>query len=161
VSFESEPEEGMGPGFGLGDLLSQVQEMQEKLASAQAEAAERVVQGRAGSGAVVVSVSGGLEFRGVKIDPSLLVDGDVTLVEDLVLAALRDAMERVSELNREAIAHSGLEDLAELDDLGVPGMGAMPLSAGDDADGRDFGSLSGVGDTAADPDDDGWDDSVR
>lgn len=144
MSFEDEPEEA-SRGIGLGDLLSQVQDMQERLASAQAEAAERVVQGQAAGGAVVVLVSGALDFRGIKIDPSLFADGDVTLVEDLLLAAVRDAMERVGELNRAAMAHSGLEDLAQLDDVDL----------------RDLGSLPGPGGAGAEPDEDDWDDRAR
>ena len=147
MSFEngSEEDEEVGPGIGLGDLLSQVQDMQERLASAQAEAAEKVVQGQAAGGAVTVLVSGALDFRGNKIDPSLFAESDVTLVEDLVLAALRDAMERVGELNRAAMAHSGLEDLAELDDVDL----------------RDLGSLPGIGGVGTEPDEDDWDDTVR
>jgi nucleoid-associated protein EbfC len=104
-------------GFGIGDLLSQVQDMQERLAAAQAEAADHVVEGRAGGGAVVVQITGAMEFRSIKIDPEFFAQGDVALLEDMLLAAIRGAMESVSELNRNAIADSGFDDLAGLADL--------------------------------------------
>jgi DNA-binding YbaB/EbfC family protein len=104
-------------GFGIGDLLSQVQDMQERLAAAQAEAADHIVEGRAGGGSVVVQITGAMEFRSIKIDPEFFAQGDVALLEDMLLAAIRGAMESVSELNRNAIADSGFDDLASLADL--------------------------------------------
>lgn len=119
MTIDDDDGEGM-PGFGIGDLLSQVQQMQEMLVSAQAEAADSVVEGQAGDGAVRVEVSGGLEFKSVSIDPQLLVDADASLLEDLVLAALHDAMARVNELNLSAMEHTGLPEIAgfDLGDLG-------------------------------------------
>jgi nucleoid-associated protein EbfC len=115
-------------GFGLGDLLSQVQDMQERLVAAQAEAAEMVVEGKAAGGAVVVQITGAMDFRSIKIDPQFVAENDVTMLEDVILAAVRGAMEGVSELNRSAIENSGFEDLAgglgELDAaLGLSGLG--------------------------------------
>jgi DNA-binding YbaB/EbfC family protein len=121
-----------GGGFGLGDLLSQVQQMQEMIASAQAEASDQVVVGEAGDGAVKVGVSGGLEFQSVSIDQKMVDQGDATLLEDLVLVALRDAMAKVGELNLSAMAHSGLDDLAGID-LGLGG-GMSGLTGGPGTD---------------------------
>lgn len=132
-------EHGDDAGFGLGDLLSQVQQMQEMLATAQAEASDQVVIGQAADGAVKIGVSGGLEFKSVEIDPSVVEQGDATLLEDLVLVALHDAMAKVSELNLSAMAHSGLDDLAGFDmgfgEIGMPGLGgAVPAGDAEDAD---------------------------
>lgn len=123
-------------GFGLGDLLSQVQQMQEMIASAQAEASDQVVVGEAGDGAVQVSVTGGLEFQSVKIDQTVVDQGDSDLLEDLVLVALRDAMAKVGELNLSAMAHSGLDDLAGMD-LGLGEFGLHGLAGGADDDEED------------------------
>jgi DNA-binding YbaB/EbfC family protein len=85
-----------------------MQQMQQNLLDAQESAASRVVEGRAGGGAVVVTVTGGLEFQDVTIDPDVIDPADVEMLEDLVLAALRDAMAQVNELNRDALGSLGL-----------------------------------------------------
>lgn len=95
-------DEGVGvPDFG--SLLSQLGQVQEDLRQAQEEAAQTTVEGSAGGGAVRVTVTGGLEFRSVRIDPSLFDPEDVEMLEDLVLAAVRDAVERAHDVTSEAI----------------------------------------------------------
>lgn len=115
--------ESSGPsGFpDLGGLLAQAQEMQQQLMAAQAEAASTVVEGRASGGAVKVEVTGGLEFRSVRIDPSVIDPEDPSLLEDLVLAALHDAMSQVNEMQEGAMG--GL-------DLGALGAGGQPELGG-------------------------------
>ena len=66
---EDDEDEG-GGGFDLGELLKQAQAMQEQVMAAQATAADQVVEGSAGGGVVKVTVTGGMEFRAVHIDPS-------------------------------------------------------------------------------------------
>jgi nucleoid-associated protein EbfC len=92
----------------LGGLLSQMQQMQQQLMDAQQSAASKVVQGSAGGGLVTVKVSGGLEFQDVTIDPSVVDPEDVEMLQDLVLAAIRDAVSRANELNRQALGGLGL-----------------------------------------------------
>ena len=92
----------------LGGLLSQMQQMQQQLMDAQQAAAGQVVEGRAGGGVVTVTVTGGLEFRDVTIDPSVVDPEDVEMLQDLVLAAVRDAVTRANELNRQALGGLGL-----------------------------------------------------
>jgi DNA-binding YbaB/EbfC family protein len=75
---------------------------------AQQTAAAQVVEGRAGGGVVTVTVTGGLEFRDVTIDPSVVDPDDVQMLQDLVLAAIRDAVTCANELNREALGGLGL-----------------------------------------------------
>ena len=91
----------------FGDLLRQAQQMQQQLAEAQAAAAEQVVEGHAGGGVVKVTVTGDLEFLSVHIDPAAVDPADVGMLEDLVLAALHDAVARVQELNQEALGGLG------------------------------------------------------
>ena len=92
----------------LGGLLSQMQQMQQQLMDAQQTAAGQVVEGRSGGGVVTVTVTGGLEFREVTIDPSVVDPEDVEMLQDLVLAAVRDAVTRANELNRQALGGLGL-----------------------------------------------------
>jgi DNA-binding YbaB/EbfC family protein len=102
-------------GFDLGGLLEQAMSMQSKLAQAQQEAASTEVEGQAGGGVVRVVVTGGMEFRSVHIDPQVVDPDDVEMLQDLVLAALRDAAERVGDLGQSAM---GEVDLGGLGDLG-------------------------------------------
>jgi len=91
----------------FGDLLRQAQQMQQQLAEAQAAAAEEVVEGHSGGGVVSVAVTGAMEFQAVHIDPAAVDPADVGMLEDLVLAALHDAVSRVQELNQEALGGLG------------------------------------------------------
>ncbi|HEX9994737.1 MAG TPA: YbaB/EbfC family nucleoid-associated protein [Acidimicrobiales bacterium] len=102
----------------LGALMRQAQAMQEQLVAAQARAAETEVEGQAGGGVVRVRVTGGMEFRSVTIDPQAVDPDDVELLQDLVLAALHDAMAKVGELQQGAMG--GL-DLGGLDLGGLLG----------------------------------------
>ena len=85
----------------FNSLLSQLGQVQENLRQAQQEAAAQVVEGSAGGGAVKVRVTGGLEFQEVTIDPSVL--DDVEMLQDLVLAAVRDAMDQAQSLASSAL----------------------------------------------------------
>lgn len=91
-------------------LLQQAQQMQQQLMEAQAAAAGQEVEGRAGGGVVKVRCTGGLEFEQVTIDPAAVDPSDVTMLEDLVLAAVRDAVAKANALQRQAMG--GLGDLA-------------------------------------------------
>jgi DNA-binding YbaB/EbfC family protein len=84
----------------LGNLMAQAQQLQERLLAAQAEAAETVVEGQAGGGAVRVELSGDMEFRSVTIAPAAVDPDDVEMLQDLVLAALHDATAKVQELQQ-------------------------------------------------------------
>jgi len=89
----------------FNSLLSQLGQVQENLRQAQQEAAAQVVEGSAGGGAVKVKVTGGLDFQEVTIDPSVL--DDVEMLQDLVLAALRDAVEQAHSLASDALGGIG------------------------------------------------------
>lgn len=98
-----------GGGLDLGNLMEQATQMQEQIAAAQEMAAETVLEGVAGGGAVRVTVTGTGEFQSVTIDPSAVDPADVAMLEDLVLAALHDASSRVAELRDQSLG--GLGDL--------------------------------------------------
>lgn len=88
---------------GLGNLMKQAQKMQEDMARAQQELASMEVTGQSGGGLVSVVMTGKHEVRRVSIDPSLLED-DRDMLEDLVAAAINDAVHRVEETTRERMA---------------------------------------------------------
>ena len=98
----------------MNDLLKQAQKMQEQLMAAQAAAAEQVVEGQAGGGVVKVQVTGGMEFKKVSIDPSAVDPDDVEMLEDLVLAAIHDAMGKVGNLSQQAMGGLDLGGLGGL-----------------------------------------------
>jgi DNA-binding YbaB/EbfC family protein len=117
-------------GFDLGALFEQAQKLQQQMADAQATAAATEVEGTAGGGAVrIVSTAGG-EFRSVTIDPSVLEAGDVEMLQDLVLAALRDLTSAAARAQREVAGPLG--DLGGLD-LGA--LGGMLGGGGDEGPG--------------------------
>ena len=87
----------------MNDLLKQAQKMQEQLLEAQAAAAEEVVEGHAGGGVVKVTVTGGMEFQSVTIDPAAIDPDDVEMLQDLVLAAVRDATSKATALSQKAM----------------------------------------------------------
>ena len=94
------------PGGGqpnMNELLKQAQKMQEQLLAARAEAEEKEVEGQAGGGMVKVRVTGGMEFRAVTIDPSAVDPDDVAMLEDLVLAAIRDAVSQAGAISEQAM----------------------------------------------------------
>jgi len=72
-------------------MMKAASEMKGKMEAMQAELAEMVVEGRAGGGMVTVSLNGKGEMKGVAIDPALFRDDDVSVLEDLIVAAHNDA----------------------------------------------------------------------
>jgi DNA-binding YbaB/EbfC family protein len=91
----------------LGALLQQAQQMQQQLLAAQAEAAEQVHEGTSGGGAVRIEVTGGMEFRSVTIRPDAVDPDDVDMLQDLVLAAIHDAVGKVNAAQQDALGGIG------------------------------------------------------
>lgn len=84
-----------------GVNMKMVQQMQNRLMKIQQELAETTVEGSAGGGVVTVKVNGQREFMGIKIDPSAVDPEDVEMLEDLIGAAVTDAMEKATKLSEE------------------------------------------------------------
>ncbi len=97
------PKNAPGGQPNMNELLKQAQKMQEQLLAARAEAETQEVEGQAGGGVVKVRVTGGMEFRGVTIDPSAVDPDDVSMLEDLVLAAIRDAVTKAGQISEQAM----------------------------------------------------------
>ncbi|RPI28273.1 MAG: YbaB/EbfC family nucleoid-associated protein [Chloroflexota bacterium] len=84
-------------------MMGQLQKLQEQLEMAQAQLAEELVSGTAGGGAVKVTVTGDQRCTGVEIDPELLKDGDVEMVQDMLLAAFNNALDASRNLAQERL----------------------------------------------------------
>ena len=102
----------------LQGLLQQAQKMQQQMLEAQQKLAEAQVTGTAGGGLVTVTVTGAGEVVGLKIDPKAVDADDVETLEDLVLAALRDAAQAAADLQTETMGPV----TGGLGGLGLPGM---------------------------------------
>ncbi|NBB93394.1 MAG: YbaB/EbfC family nucleoid-associated protein [Gammaproteobacteria bacterium] len=86
----------------ISQLMQQAQKVQENLKKAQEELADLEVTGEAGGGLVKVSMNGRHEVRRVTIDPEVADDRE--MVEDLVAAAINDAVKRIAETTRERMS---------------------------------------------------------
>ena len=87
----------------MGNLMKQAQKMQEDMQRAQEEVANLEVEGQAGGGMVKVVMNGRHEIRKVTLDDSLMQD-DKEMIEDLLAAAVNDAVRRVEKQTQEKMA---------------------------------------------------------
>jgi nucleoid-associated protein EbfC len=109
----------------MNELIQQAMAMQEQLAAAHEQARSTTVDGQAGGGLVRVTMTGDGEVTAVRIAPDAVDPDDLTMLEDLVLAALHDATHRARELQAGSLL-GGLGDLGDLGDLGGLGdLGAL------------------------------------
>ncbi|HEX7551028.1 MAG TPA: YbaB/EbfC family nucleoid-associated protein [Candidatus Methylomirabilis sp.] len=83
---------------GLGDLMKQAQRLKAEMDRLQAEAATKTVEGSAGGGMVTVVANGKGDLLSVKIDPEVARGEDLEMLQDLVVAAVNDALRRAREL---------------------------------------------------------------
>ena len=81
-------------GFDLNEMMKQAQEMQERL---QREMKEIRVDASAGGGMITVTMAGSKELLEVKIDPEAVKDGDVEMLQDMIVAAVNEASRKVDE----------------------------------------------------------------
>jgi len=84
--------------FGLGNIVKQAQDLQERLAKVQEDVASKTVEAAAGGGMVTVAVNGRLEVVSVRIDPQVARSGDVEMLQDLVLAAVNQGIRNAQRL---------------------------------------------------------------
>ncbi|WP_416308052.1 YbaB/EbfC family nucleoid-associated protein [Neptunicella sp. SCSIO 80796] len=88
---------------GMGNIMKQAQQMQERMQKSQEELANIEVVGEAGAGMVKVTMTCNHNVRQVEIDPSLM-DDEKDMIEDLVAAAINDAVRRVQETTKEKMS---------------------------------------------------------
>jgi hypothetical protein len=91
---------------GLGGLMKQAQQMQANMKKAQDELAKVEVEGQAGSGMVKVTMTCAHEVRRIKLDDSLMGD-DKEMLEDLIVAALNDAVKQVAATSKARMSGFG------------------------------------------------------
>lgn len=88
---------------GLGDLMKQAQQMQANMQKMQEDLAKAEVKGEAGAGLVAVTMNGRHDVKRVHIDNSLMSE-DKEMLEDLLAAAVNDAVRKIETQNREQMA---------------------------------------------------------
>jgi DNA-binding YbaB/EbfC family protein len=102
----------------MQQLMKQAQKMQQQLEAAQAELAETEVQGSAGGGVVTATVTGGGDLVALAIAPEAVDPDDIETLQDLVVAAVRDAKHTAEQLAAEKMGPL----TGGLGGLGIPGL---------------------------------------
>jgi DNA-binding YbaB/EbfC family protein len=105
--------------MNIAQIAKMAQQMQSQMAQAQEELKETTLDATAGGGAVRVVITGAGEVRAIEIDPSAVDPAEVEMLQDLVLAAVNDAITRAKELERERMGRIA-------GGLGIPGMPGLP-----------------------------------
>lgn len=85
------------------DMARQLEELQNQMAQAQASLAEATVTATAGGGAVMIEMTGAQELRSIRIKPEVLDPDDVEMLQDLITAAFREALEKSRHLAEEKL----------------------------------------------------------
>ncbi|MCP3907587.1 MAG: YbaB/EbfC family nucleoid-associated protein [Oceanicoccus sp.] len=101
----------------INDIMKQAQQMQEQMQKAQEDMANKEVDGESGAGMVKVVMTGRHDVRRVTIDQSLMSE-DKEVLEDLLAAAVNDAVRKVEETSRNAM--SGLAGGVDLSNFKMP-----------------------------------------
>lgn len=101
---------------GMGKMMQQARQMQKKLARIQEELEQTRVEGSAGGGMVKAVVNGKKELISIKINPDAVEKDDIQILEDMVLAAVRQASEQAEAVSREQMS-------ALTGGLSIPGLG--------------------------------------
>ena len=104
--------------FNISELFQQAQQLQEKLKSVQEEAANKTVEAAAAGGMVKVIADGSMRVRRVTIEDSLLAANDKSMLEDLIVVAVNDALARAQQLMQDAMGKLG-----PMGGLKIPGLG--------------------------------------
>jgi DNA-binding YbaB/EbfC family protein len=107
-------------GMDMNQLFQQVGQMQEQMQKAQVELANETVEATAGGGMVTVIANGSGEIKQIKIDPKAIDPNDPEMLEDMVLAAVNEAIRSAQSLMESKLG--GLAGGA-LGGLGLPGLG--------------------------------------
>jgi hypothetical protein len=103
----------------MGGLMKQAKQMQEQMQKAQEQLADEEVTGQAGGGMVSVTMTCKYSVRQVKVDPSLLEDNDNEMLEDLIAAAMNDALTKAESRSQELMGDitGGMGNIPGLGDM--------------------------------------------
>ena len=85
-------------GSNMNQMMKQAKKLQEEMAKKQAELLEQIIGGSAGGGAVTVKVNGKQQILEIKIKPEVVDPEDVEMLEDLIMAAVNDAIKQSQDL---------------------------------------------------------------
>src|SRR3954471_15801262 len=105
-------------GMDMDKLLQQVGQMQSEMQQAQEELKNETVQATAGGGMVTVTATGGGEIKEIKIDPKAIDPDDPEMLEDMVLAAVNEALRSSQSLIEAKLGPA----MGDLKGLGLPGL---------------------------------------
>ena len=89
---------------GMGNLMKQAQQMQQKMMKLQEEIAQKTLDASVGGGMVTVTVNGKSEVLRIKIEPQVVDPNDVEMLEDLILAGVNEALRKAQEMMAEEMS---------------------------------------------------------
>lgn len=89
---------GFPGGFNINNMLKQAQQMQEQMKKVQEELVQKTVEATAGGGMIKAVANGRKELVSIKIDPNAVDKDDIEMLEDLVLAAVNQALRNAEEM---------------------------------------------------------------
>ena len=114
----------------LNALLQQAQKMQADMMAAQEKLKDERVEASAGGGMVKVVMTGDLELKSLDIDPDAVDPDDVEMLQDMVMAAINEAMRQAMDLQGKATGMGGVDASAAMDALGGLGLGGLGGAGG-------------------------------
>ncbi|MBA3531422.1 MAG: YbaB/EbfC family nucleoid-associated protein [Ardenticatenales bacterium] len=94
----------MGGAGGMGGMMAQIQKLQQEMAAAQEALADEIVEATVGGGMVTVRMTATKALVGVEIKPEVVDPDDVEMLQDLLLAAFKEAMTKADALTEERMA---------------------------------------------------------
>ena len=102
----------------IGDLMKQAQKMQQEMGKIQEESKKKTVEASAGGGMVVVVANGSMEIVSIKIEKDVVNPDDIEMLQDLVVAAVNEALRRAQQMVS--------EDMGKVTGgMNIPGLGNM------------------------------------
>lgn len=107
-------------GFNQSELMKQIQQMQTKIAQVQQKLEETVVQASAGGGAVEVTMNARPALKSIVIKPEVVDPEDVEMLQDLITAAMNEALEKIRSNQMQQLA--GLAGGLNIPGLNLPGL---------------------------------------
>ncbi len=103
-------------GGGMGGMLQQIQKLQEEMLKTQEELGQETISVTAGGGAITIVVTGQQRIESIKIDPEVVDPEDVEMLQDLIVAAVNEAIEKSREMAAQRLG-------SLTGGLNIPGLG--------------------------------------
>ncbi len=95
--------QGAGGGLGSMGMMQQMQQLQQQMVAAQEALAEDTVAATTGGGVITVVATGDQQIQSITIEPDILVDADVEMLQDLILTAVNSALDQSREMAAERL----------------------------------------------------------